>query len=169
MQHSSYKNTTTTKKHFSSSRKSWPKRDSDSWESLAVNTHLGHATLCECVVGHKIPLSPECHHQWECTEGAFHSSPLLSQSQIQGCKCETACFFLLLQSPDHRTNVPFLPEALLCFPFQDLKHWVHNVLHWQQEPSSLPIYHVLVQMPKEIQIGGGSVDFFLSHLICASD
>lgn len=44
-------------------------------------------SFVEYVVGHKIPLSPECHHQWEYTERAFQSSPLLSQPQTQGCKC----------------------------------------------------------------------------------
>lgn len=70
--------------------------------------------------------------------------------QMLAFKCETAGFFPLLQSPNHKTNISFLPEAFLCFSFQDLKHWVHNVLHWQHEPSSLVIYHVLFWIHQQL-------------------
>ena len=54
--------------------------------------------------------------------GKIWENGIASPGSMLAFKCETAGFFPLLQSPNHKTNVSFLPEAFLCFSFQDLKH-----------------------------------------------
>lgn len=132
MQHSSYKKTAaTTTKHFSSSKNHDPKG------TVATESHWQWVPTWDMQSFVSVFLS---------TKSLFLLNAMISGNVLRGpsilppltvpnpglqmlaFKCETAGFSHYSSLQITKTNISFLPEAFLFF-FQDLKHWVHNVLH----------------------------------------